>query len=119
MRISDWSSDVCSSDLDCFTAITGSVAVNHVGSGSTSLYGEHSYSGDTRVAAGRLFIEGSIVSNTWVGDGGTLGGTGTVAARMTVEDGGILAAGRADRSEERRVGKEWVRTCKSRCAPDH
>src|SRR3546814_36302 len=84
------------SGYDFFTAITGSVAVNHVGSGSTSLYGEHSYSGDTRVAAGRLFIEGSIVSNTWVGDGGTLGGTGTVAARMTVEDGGILAAGRAD-----------------------
>lgn len=81
---------------DFFASITGSVALNHVGSGSTSLYGDHSYRGDTRVAAGRLFIEGSIVSNTWVGDGGTLGGTGTVAARVTVEDGGILDAGRAD-----------------------
>lgn len=84
------------SGYDFFTPITGSVAVNHVGSGSTSLYGEHSYRGDTRVDAGHLFIEGSIISNTWVGDGGNLGGTGTVAARVTVEDGGTLNAGRAD-----------------------
>ncbi|PKM16400.1 MAG: hypothetical protein CVV12_02900 [Gammaproteobacteria bacterium HGW-Gammaproteobacteria-2] len=81
---------------DFFTAITGSVAVNHVGSGSTSLYGEHSYSGNTRVDAGQLFIEGSIVSNTFVGDGGTLGGSGAIMAMLTVEDGGILNAGRAD-----------------------
>lgn len=81
---------------DFFTTITGSVALNHVGSGSTSLYGDHSYSGDTRVDAGQLFIEGSIVSNTFVAAGGTLGGAGTIKATVRVEDGGTLAAGRAD-----------------------
>src|SRR3546814_12948422 len=30
-----------------------------------------------------------------------------------------LAAGRPDRSEERRVGKEWVSTCSLRCWPYH
>lgn len=84
------------SGYEFFTAVTGSVALNHVGSGSTSLYGDHSYSGDTRVDAGHLFIEGSIVSDTFVGAGGTLGGTGTIMATLTVEDGGTLAAGRVD-----------------------
>src|SRR3546814_19512499 len=30
-----------------------------------------------------------------------------------------LAAVETARSEERRVGKEWVSTCRSRCAPSH
>src|SRR3546814_10969388 len=32
---------------------------------------------------------------------------------------GILLPGRIVRSEERRVGKECVRPCRSRCAPSH
>src|SRR3546814_18675690 len=32
---------------------------------------------------------------------------------------GVDRAGDAQRSEERRVGKEWVRTCRARWWPDH
>lgn len=79
---------------DVFARLSGSLAVNHLGTGTTSLFGDHDYSGDTRVVAGRLLIEGSIVSNTFVEEGGTLGGTGTIAGVVTVADGGILAPGR-------------------------
>src|SRR3546814_12351442 len=32
---------------------------------------------------------------------------------------GDVRSGESNRSEERRVGKEWVSTCRSRGAPDH
>src|SRR3546814_7028313 len=80
MRISDWSSDVCSSDL----VYVGDVA-------------------DAVVAA--------LASD---------------AAGKTYELGGpqVLTMGEllrwiADRSEERRVGKECVSTCRSRWSPYH
>src|SRR3546814_3642248 len=78
MRISDWSSDVCSSDLD--------VSLLHV------LFYTRS--------AGRF--EDLI---------GTRGG----AQQDRIVGGSQLLASRlADRSEERRVGKECVSTCRSR-----
>src|SRR3546814_712127 len=43
------------------------------------------------------------------------GGIGLISAKLNVE--GPLQKGR--RSEERRVGKEWVRTCRSRWSPYH
>src|SRR3546814_9347460 len=63
MRISDWSSDVCSSDL-----------------------------GPTAVNGGTLAVNGSIVSDVTVNTGGTLGGNGTVGS-TTVTGGGIIAPG--------------------------
>src|SRR3546814_5307623 len=73
MRISDWSSDVCSSDL--------------------------TWEGKTGFADGiRCDEEGNVWSSAgWVGDG---------------YDG-------VHRSEERRVGKECVSTCRSRWSPYH
>src|SRR3546814_12017746 len=35
------------------------------------------------------------------------------------QDVGAGPRRRGDRSEERRVGKEWVSTCRSRWSPDH
>ena len=67
---------------------------NHLGTGTTVLHGDHDYTGDTQVLAGRLLVEGSIASNTWVGEGGMLGGNGIIAGVVTVADGGILAPGR-------------------------
>src|SRR3546814_6272518 len=81
MRISDWSSDVCSSDL--FGLGAGGVE---------------------RFAAGRLV--------------GQLVGGGNILAHQLLElilDRGIVAG----RSEERRVGKECVSTCRSRWSPYH
>src|SRR3546814_2305415 len=66
MRISDWSSDVCSSDL----------------------------------AEARHLATASLTSPTLQGSGNP-------------------AVDRPDRSEERRVGKECVSTCRSRWSPYH
>src|SRR3546814_18790388 len=44
---------------------------------------------------------------------------GTQATCAQAVQTAIDAFGRLDRSEERRVGKECVRTCRSRSSPDH
>src|SRR3546814_16274007 len=76
MRISDWSSDVCSSDLKI---------------------------GDDLMWKWIELLSFDI---------------GVEAAKQLRAD---VAAGLnpRDRSEERRVGKEWVSTCRSRWSPDH
>src|SRR3546814_14158269 len=98
MRISDWSSDVCSSDL------------------SLGLTGEETFdiSGITELNDGTI--------------------PRTVHVKVTAPDGSekefdavvrIATPGEAEyyrnggRSEERRVGKECVSTCRSRWSPYH
>src|SRR3546814_7787097 len=80
MRISDWSSDVCSSDLS---------------------------------AAASLPDASGVAADTGAGVGGGSGKAGSIAAAA------VGAASAADRSEERRVGKECVSTCRSRWSPYH
>src|SRR3546814_13875227 len=74
MRISDWSSDVCSSDL-------------------------HG-SGRHRISPGRC-------------------GQSSAGAQRTAPDPQLGLGQPVDRSEERRVGKECVSTCRSRWSPYH
>src|SRR3546814_10869613 len=81
MRISDWSSDVCSSDLNVYDSPTGRILLIPQGA---RLIGEY----DNEIAAGQ-----SRVLLAW--------------ARLIL------------RSEERRVGKECVSTCRSRWSPYH
>src|SRR3546814_15474912 len=82
MRISDWSSDVCSSDLSRKSAASPSP-------GATA----------TTVRPRDRFGAGAAGDSTiWS------------AKRVTVI---------RNRSEERRVGKECVRTCRSRWSPYH
>src|SRR3546814_3906863 len=76
MRISDWSSDVCSSDLGIIDAVIAVVELLQAGH-----IGRH-------VAVGRA------------------DDTGRPGHDMV-------------RSEERRVGKECVSTCRSRWSPNH
>src|SRR3546814_5524106 len=76
MRISDWSSDVCSSDLDHVGADAGDPPARKVHIGQ-------------RIRAG--------------------------AARAQL----VAEARAVGRSEERRVGKECVSTCRSRWSPYH
>src|SRR3546814_3373583 len=83
MRISDWSSDVCSSDLDGEPQFLGQVA------------GELGLAGTRRAA--EHHVEGLADAVLRIGR----------AALVLV------------RSEERRVGKECVSTCRSRWSPDH
>src|SRR3546814_14957419 len=99
MRISDWSSDVCSSDL---AAYTGSNFANH----------------QLRVVDQSGNVIGS--PGTAVGTAGSATVTVTVTGvdlssitAIALQMSGAFSAGR---SEERRVGKECVRTCRSRWA---
>src|SRR3546814_12370901 len=115
MRISDWSSDVCSSDLvEAFThaqvarraqviAARSQRAVPGIGPGLQVLPG---------VLAGGQQVIGQIFRNA---DLGVALGDDSGAARRVGEHHRTLAG--AARSEERRVGKECVSTCRSRWSP--
>src|SRR3546814_2835523 len=92
MRISDWSSDVCSSDLF-------SIAGRRIGP-SEPPYVIAEMSGNHNGDIGRAL---RILE----------------AAKQAGADAVKLQTYRADRSEERRVGKECVSTCRSRWSPSH
>src|SRR3546814_14540111 len=98
MRISDWSSDVCSSDLGGRVAVDGEAAGHREGLLSGEV-GVHLRGG------------GGAVANCGGGDGAGLAAGGEVDH--------AVAAVQHRRSEERRVGKECVRTCRSRWPPYH
>src|SRR3546814_7031104 len=103
MRISDWSSDVCSSDLAKIIEL-GIVTF--------------SFCSDGRIISVRQ------VTN-WLEDPGfplsdeivRLTGITNDAVRGQAIDDDMAEA--MLRSEERRVGKECVSTCRSRWSPDH
>src|SRR3546814_12037837 len=97
MRISDWSSDVCSSDL---TRRDEDRVARRCGgdrrlNGKAAAVGEPY--GDTAVEIDRLDAFEAV--------GAVRGGERPGAA--------------VERSEERRVGKECVSTCRSRWSPYH
>src|SRR3546814_20076202 len=97
MRISDWSSDVCSSDLPRIRAGAGSVlesAIRHD-------LGHHLRDLTDAIVFLRLPDIKRLIVNQ-------------LAPALGARD---ERAG--DRSEERRVGKECVRTCRSRWSPYH
>src|SRR3546814_12160118 len=98
MRISDWSSDVCSSDLGLGARSTEKGGLPPL-SVATAL--EHCWRGWSlrkilAIRRGLLLLSGRPSSAIFGGS----------------------AAG-ASRSEERRVGKECVSTCRSRWSPYH
>src|SRR3546814_3059740 len=105
MRISDWSSDVCSSDL--LAGFAGHLAEPGIGiAGHTLLYED-----------GTIQHAGVVVGAYDAADNGQ--------TAFTIEEGGYFGLARitrevsAVRSDERRVGKECVSTCRSRWAPSH
>src|SRR3546814_5229038 len=96
MRISDWSSDVCSSDLmldaDGYRAMVDSTTqLNRPGAILSGLDGVHAVTDVT--------------------------GFGLLGHTLEVARASGLSA--RLRSEERRVGKECVSTCRSRWSPYH
>src|SRR3546814_15430910 len=101
MRISDWSSDVCSSDLNSLRRLKQrSQAPDQKGGGRNGGGGLAA----ARLAAGRLRRRRPAAANAHCGRGGGPGSAG---------------GGHRYRSEERRVGKECVSTCRSRWLPYH
>src|SRR3546814_12794822 len=106
MRISDWSSDVCSSDLTRRTVVAHGLLPE-------SDPGEHALHEAVALREAVKHVHHFAVEQAEVADiaGDRLGGDAVVDA---VEGSGAPAL---KRSEERRVGKEGVRTCRSRGAP--
>src|SRR3546814_9956322 len=121
MRISDWSSDLCSSDLEVADPggglqvdADGDVEGFEAGSGLGGVAGAGAVFGGCGGGIGvpELFDER--------GDGGevVLAVPGAVLAEGVVGAVGVAFGELADhRSEERRVGKEGVSTCRSRRSP--
>src|SRR3546814_8576539 len=93
MRISDWSSDVCSSDLVVqFTAVGGK------------------HSADNAAATGQFVV--NIATESMMDQ------VNATSAGFAEDVNEFTAVGVA-RSEERRVGKACVSTCRSRWWPYH
>src|SRR3546814_17405738 len=99
MRISDWSSDVCSSDLPRFAFAFVAFAFV-IGGGIDRLADRQRLPQLDAARAVAVEIGGNM---RWL------------VARQPHQFG---RARRAPRSEERRVGKECVSTCRSRWVPD-
>src|SRR3546814_7784682 len=100
MRISDWSSDVCSSDL----RRRQHAGVRH--SGRQRIRGSL-LRRDRRGGAAAMSVSGLAIRSPW-----TEISEGAVSALHA--NPGVYA-----RSEEHRVGKECVSTCRSRWSPYH
>jgi fibronectin-binding autotransporter adhesin len=78
------------STLNGIISGTGSVVKN--GSGALTLTATNTYSGDTVVYGGSLFVNGGNALSIIFIQGGTLGGTGSLSA-VVVNAGGTLAPG--------------------------
>src|SRR3546814_17825793 len=104
MRISDWSSDVCSSDLTIEQIVAEKAGIAKPGSPIVfSRYAESILAivDETAKAAGG----GPVIR-------GVAWDAAIYAGHLHYRDG-------KGRSEERRVGKEGVSTCRSRWSPYH
>src|SRR3546814_11612804 len=112
MRISDWSSDVCSSDLEAYmnTGVQRSSATPPAARTNTTLaVGEN---------PGAEFGQGKNLPLIAMAHEIPYVATATVADLHDL-DAMVEKAMRLHRSEKRRVGKECVGTGRSRMAPYH
>src|SRR3546814_19971325 len=113
MRISDWSSDGCSSDLTYFHWLALTYGITNTGHPACAVPCGVDHEG---------MPFGLQVVGPHKGDGFTLGAAHAIeqvfaanpALARPIPDLGKLAGMVKDRSEERRVGKECVSTCRYR-----
>src|SRR3546814_10873382 len=99
MRISDWSSDVCSSDLPCLDRVHALPDRGEAKPGHNPLDG-----------ANLVLDTGTVAIRNRDGGGQITEGDMITAERLQRHIG-------VRRSEERRVGKKWVSTCRTRGSP--
>src|SRR3546814_17593496 len=99
MRISDWSSDVCSSDLKVDPAAIDRTAILCIEGGLDDISGV----GQTKAA---LDLTPSLAKSKK-----------HYHLQQNVGHYGLFNGGKWRRSEERRVGKEGVSTCRHRWSP--
>src|SRR3546814_14686807 len=137
MRISDWSSDVCSSDLLIYNPdydIYSTLAPDRAPGQDLFEEGTFLASGDSAVLMStQVYGESSLgdwtlrVADTAAGTSGTLeewslslfGGAQTVDARYVYTDQSAALSADDARSAERRAGKACVSQCRYRWSPDH
>src|SRR3546814_13402187 len=115
MRISDWSSDVCSSDLDDLVAH----AVEHMFHERYEEFLGLLDVGDPRAAIAKFF-DGylSMAHRGHPETGCPIPSLSSELGHLSEDGRGRLSRGmRGLRSEERRVGKEGVSTCRHRGSP--
>src|SRR3546814_11594781 len=116
MRISDWSSDVCSSDL----LRLGSAWANRLPGGAMGRLQDKiavvtgAGAGIGKASAIRFAEEGATVLVTSRSETNA-----AETAHAIAEAGGRAISLAVDRSEARRVGKECVSTCRSSGSPYH
>src|SRR3546814_12157773 len=101
MRISDWSSDVCSSDL------IGAGAERHARLHLTGIGIEYIVAASRPAARkpGNVMVDGAH------------GLSSAMSCHAPLRRTNAHRTARPTRSEERRVGKEWVSTGRSRWSP--
>src|SRR3546814_16396484 len=104
MRISDWSSDVCSSDL-APPARAGSAAFIETQIDDEDPYVQQSVGYTLRLYYATPLVSGQLDQATPAGASLQRVGSDLQYTRL--------------RSEARRVGKECVRTCRTRWSPVH
>src|SRR3546814_12385305 len=107
MRISDWSSDVCSSDLGGNAQLGQAVPALVEGLAHATLAAHAAQEGHAVELPLQVVVP--LVVNA-------LQAAGVAVALLTHQRAAVRAA---VRSEERRVGKECVSTCRSRWSPYH
>src|SRR3546814_17970383 len=105
MRISDWSSDVCSSDLPRSREVSSSVPSR---SKPTAAKGKSAMPGAWRIMLQTASIWCHECRHERICCHHSCRGPGNADEEQS-----------AQRSEERRVGKECVSTCRSRLSPYH
>src|SRR3546814_4939127 len=120
MRISDWSSDVCSSDLQ---VMVGDTTYDRIGlglEGAAKGGVKAGRDGHVRNVHAKGAGDDTIVAETR--DAVAAGHRVTVVTadqllRALVQGAGAMAMSPSWRSAERRGGKACVSTCRSRCSP--
>ena len=85
-------SDCGPTGVECSASGSTGGGLTKVGSGTLTLTGASTYTGDTNVNEGVLNVTGSLVSAVTVNSGGMLTGTGTIGG-LSVGSGGIVAPG--------------------------
>src|SRR3546814_13137224 len=126
MRISDWSSDVCSSDLSVrFLRIQLDyqlviVLGSRSGDRPSCCASEKRTLSDAGLNCALKLFRRHRMSNRMAGKvalvTGAASGLGAAQARLFAKEGAKVVV--ADRSAERRVGKEGGSRCRSRWSPD-